>query len=154
MPRGRKPPAKRLQDNGFKLPQTGTIPTQYGDESTKPPQNVAEDPHAIEAWETVVRTLVSNGTWQVSDRLACQRYAIAHAACCHAENEVLAGKLTQQAQSGYTSISAALIAWGKASKICDGLEKAMGISVDSRRALSIEATAPVDEFDDFMSTHN
>ena len=151
MPRGRKPPAKRLQDNGFKLPQTGTIPTQYGDESTKPPQNVAEDPHAIEAWETVVRTLVSNGTWQVSDRLACQRYAIAHAACCHAENEVLAGKLTQTSQSGYTAISAPLIAWGKASKICDALEKALGLSVDARRALSLEATPPEDELEEFLS---
>ena len=153
MPRGRKPAAKRLQDQGHQISANNTCSIRYGDESTQPPPSIAEDPAAMDCWEMTCKTLIAAGTFQASDRLAIQRYATAHSATCHAEQQVLEGKLIQETSTGYTAISAALIAWSKAAKICEGAEKQLGLSVDSRRALSLDAAPPVDELDEFLANN-
>ena len=150
MPRGRRSKAKRLQDEGHQISTNNTCLIRYGDESTQPPPSISEDPAAMDCWELTCQTLIAAGTFQASDRLAIQRYATAHSATCHAEAQVLEGKLIQETSTGYTAISAALIAWSKAAKICESAEKQLGLSVDARRALSLDAAPPTDELDAFL----
>lgn len=152
MPKGRRSPATRLAKEGHKLPSISANSAIYGDTETEAPENVASDPYAMECWERTVRTLIANGTWQPADRHAVQRYAIATAACCHCEKEVLnTNSLIQTTKTGYTAVGAPLVAWSKAAKVAEAAEKQLGLSVDARRALSLSNTPEADEFDSWMA---
>ena len=152
MPKGRRNPATRLAKEGYKDSQISANSTIYGDKETIPPQNVANDLFALECWEATVKTLIANGSWQVTDRQAVQRYSIATAACCHCEAQVLnVGSLVQTTKTGYTAVGAPLVAWSKAAKVAEAAEKQLGLSVDARRALSLSNNPKADEFDLFLA---
>ena len=151
MPKGRRSPATRLAKAGFKSPNNSANRTIYGDPETKPPQNVASDPFALEIWQRTVETLIASGTWQASDRHAVERYSVAQACCIHCEKAVLEGDIIQTTKTGYTQISGAMCAYAKAAKIAEGCEKQLGISVDARRALSLANAPEADELDRFLA---
>ena len=115
-----------------------------------PPKSLEHNELAIETWHRSVDQLVLQGTYQDCDRFALERHAICaalipkYAAVCFKNGGY------QTTKTGYTQVSAELSCFLKVSSELRSLERALGLTPESRRNM-ILGTVEEDELSGFLN---
>lgn len=115
-----------------------------------PPKSLENNELAIETWHRSVDQLVLQGTYQDCDRFALERHAICaalipkYAAVCFKNGGY------QTTKTGYTQVSAELSCFLKVSSELRSLERALGLTPESRRNMNL-GTVEEDELSGFLN---
>ena len=125
-------------------------PSEPVGNSRNPPKSLENNELAIETWNRSVEQLVLQGTFQDCDRFALERHAICaalipkYAAVCFKNGGY------QTTKTGYTQVSAELSCFFKVSSELRSLERALGLTPESRRNMNLGA-AEEDELAGFLN---
>ena len=125
-------------------------PSEPVGNSRNPPKSIENNALAIETWNRSVEQLVLQGTYQDCDRFALERHAICaalipkYAAVCFKNGGY------QTTKTGYTQVSAELSCFLKVSSELRSLERALGLTPESRRNMNLGA-AEEDELSGFLN---
>ena len=125
-------------------------PSEPVGNSRNPPKSLENNALAIETWNKSVEQLVLQGTYQDCDRFALERHAICaalipkYAAVCFKNGGY------QTTKTGYTQVSAELSCFLKVSSELRSLERALGLTPESRRNMNLGA-AEEDELSGFLN---
>ena len=125
-------------------------PSEPVGNSRNPPKSLENNELAIETWNRSVEQLVLQGTFQDCDRFALERHAICaalipkYAAVCFKNGGY------QTTKTGYTQVSAELSCFLKVSSELRSLERALGLTPESRRNMNLGA-AEEDELSGFLN---
>ena len=125
-------------------------PSEPVGNSRNPPKSLENNALAIETWNRSVEQLVLQGTFQDCDRFALERHAICaalipkYAAVCFKNGGY------QTTKTGYTQVSAELSCFLKVSSELRSLERALGLTPESRRNMNLGA-AEEDELSGFLN---
>ena len=150
---GKKRISQRLREAGHSKKRL-SAPLSADSEAGQPPATILEDVDALEVWHEVVNSLAADGIFKVTDRPTIERYAVSMSVNRQAARTIIKGGWTFQCKSGYSSVTAAWATFDKSSRICNALEKQLGLSVEARKSLALrEGDTEQDELAEFLALH-
>lgn len=118
----------------------------------EPPALVRKDSIATSAWHLAVSQLQKQNTFQDSDRIAIERYAILASLARRYSEDCQNTKGYQTTQSGYRQLAAELSCLLKTSKELLTLEKSLGLSPLAREDAGVNHEE-ADEFESFLQNN-
>ena len=115
-----------------------------------PPKSLENNDLAMQTWRRSVDQLVLQGTYQDCDRFALERHAICAALIPKYAAECFKNGGYQTTKTGYTQVSAELSCFLKVSGELRSLERALGLTPESRRNMNL-GTVEEDELSGFLN---